>query len=352
MSFVNTIWLAIAVIVFYWFFTLYVTPFFAWLSELGHTANERLLLSTLISITWAIGFAVGSQAITLQAHFEATYDSMKAFQIVMAIFSVTSVVLMLLPVFFIEERRYCRGIVSTQKMTEALRSAFRNRNFKIFVISDLAYWSALVFFSTGLLYYVTVLMKLEKEVYSHLMLVVFAGSFLFYVPVCLLARRIGKRKMLIFAFTLFCFCFASVFFLGKLPFSPMTQAYCLACMGAIPLAIFGILPNAIVADIAEADGILTGEFKAGMFFGARTFMQKMGQMIGALVFPSLLLLGKSAENDLGVRLTGLAALIFCLGGLVLLFRYNEKAVDAVLEEGEASSEDAVSGDAAPEPATP
>ncbi|MEN3043100.1 MAG: MFS transporter, partial [Fervidobacterium sp.] len=56
----NTVWLFATVIAFYWFMTMYVTPFFAWMSELGKDPNERLQLSTMISITWAIGYVIGT----------------------------------------------------------------------------------------------------------------------------------------------------------------------------------------------------------------------------------------------------------------------------------------------------
>jgi len=42
-----------------------------------------------------------------------------------------------------------------------------------------------------------------------------------------------------------------------------------------------------------------------------------------LIFPSLLLLGRSVENDFGIRLTGLVALFFCLLGLFLFRKYND-----------------------------
>ncbi len=55
-------------------------------------------------------------------------------------------------------------------------------------------------------------------------------------------------------------------------------------------------------------------------------MSKVGQMCGALIFPSLLLLGKSPDNDIGVRLIGVIAIAFCAVGLVRFLKYNEKDV--------------------------
>nr|HPO03867.1 MFS transporter [Treponemataceae bacterium] len=106
-------------------------------------------------------------------------------------------------------------------------------------------------------------------------------------------------------------------------------------LAAIPLAVFGILPNAMISDMAEAWAIETGQHKAGVFFGFRTFMSKMGQSIGAVILPSLVMLGASASNGevvgvFGVRLTTICALGFCVAGVLLLLRYDEKKVQDTL----------------------
>lgn len=331
-SSLNALWLFVVVTLFYWFMTMYVTPFFAWLSELGHNPNERLFLSTLISITWAIGFAIGSQAVALQSMFETSYgySSTKAFQIVIILFGSVSLVLMYLPVIFIDERRYCEPNISNEGTFEAVLSAFKNKNFLFFTFSDLAYWVALTFITTGLVYYVTVLLQLDKAVYSQYMIILFALSFIFYVPVNIIAQKIGKKKLMIFAFILYSLVYVIAAMLGWFPIDKNIQGLIVIFLTSLPLAIFGILPNAIIADIAEADGIQTGNFKAGIFFGARTFMSKMGQMIAALLFPSLILLGMTPQNDFGVRLTCIIAFLFCIGGLILFLKYDEKHVMAIL----------------------
>jgi glycoside/pentoside/hexuronide:cation symporter, GPH family len=109
-------------------------------------------------------------------------------------------------------------------------------------------------------------------------------------------------------------------------------------LGALPLAVFGILPNAILADIAEHDALKTGSHREGIYYGARTFMQKIGQMIAMLIFTSLLVLGRDVGDDLGVRISGVVAAVFCLGGLYLFSRYNEKKLLAETDELKAKME--------------
>jgi len=93
---------------------------------------------------------------------------------------------------------------------------------------------------------------------------------------------------------------------------------------SVPLAFLSVLPNAVLADIAEHDALKSGERKEGMFFAARTLMQKFGQTFGILIFAMLTTFGKDPGNDLGIRLSGVAGFVLCLGAGLVFIRYNEK----------------------------
>ena len=99
---------------------------------------------------------------------------------------------------------------------------------------------------------------------------------------------------------------------------PEVQAVIVVVLGAFPMAIFGILPQAMVADIAQCETVETGENRSGMFFAARTFAFKFGQSVAMLTFTSL--------ATLGYRLVAITASIFCLIGGFCLLRYNEKRI--------------------------
>ncbi len=328
----NAIWLAVTMTLYYLFITMYCTPYNALISELGHSPDERLSISTAISVTWALGFAIGNQTYAIYPALGKAFalPPERAFQYTLGVFEIVAALLMLLPALFIDERKYAETHASDEGVLAAVVSTFKNRDFRSFVLSDLPYWVALNFIQMGIAYYMITLLGLDESTPSFLMLVMFVLSFLFYAPVNLSARKFGKKPVLVFAFAAFAFDFLLVFFLGKLPLPAMAQAWIVVVIAALPMAIFGILPNVIVADVAESHGIETGQYKAGIFFGARTFMMKMGIALANLLFPSLLLLGKSAENPLGIRASALCALGFCVLGLALFLRYDEKRVLAVL----------------------
>ena len=326
-SWLNTAWLAVTILGFYFFYVMYTAPYNALISELGHNPKERLFISTAIGVTWSLGFAVGSLVYDLQTAFEhAGLSSTRSFQAVQALFAALSLVLMALPVLIIDEKRYAAYSASDEGTLKALMSSLRNSNFVRFLGSELLYNVCQTIIQMGLVYYVVTLLRLQKEVTTTLLLAMFALSFVFYVPITALTVRWEKKRMTVIGFALLALLFVMFAFMGLAPIPGLLYAYITVAVAAIPIAIFTIVPNAIVADVAEADGIETGNFKAGMFFGVRSFETNVGVSIANVLFPSLLALGMTVENPFGIRMSAVVAVLVCLGGLVIMLFYDEKAV--------------------------
>jgi glycoside/pentoside/hexuronide:cation symporter, GPH family len=326
-SWMNIVWLAVTILVFYFFFVMYTAPYNALISELGHNPKERLMISTVISVTWALGFGVGTQVYAFKDFFQGRgMDAVGAFQTVQLIFAGLSLLLMLLPVIFIDERRYAAYSVSNEGTMAALRSSLRNRNYVIFLGSELLYNVCQTVIQIGIVYYVVTLLGLAEDLTSLLMMLMFVLSFAFYPLVTLGAVRYEKKKVLMAGFGLLTVNFVLFALMGILPISSLVYAYGIVVLAALPNAIFGIVPNAVIADIAEADGIETGNFKAGMFFGIRSFEINVGVSIANILFPSLLTLGKSVQNPRGIRMTAIVASGICVVATLVLLAYREKDV--------------------------
>ena len=326
-SVLNAVFLTVMLLLHYLFFTMYVTPYFALLSEIGHTPEERLNLSTYISVTWFLGFAMASQApVVWEMFVNGGFEKLFAIRITFSIFAVVALIFLLIPVFFIDEKRYSDAQPSEIKMLDSIKATLRNREFRVFAVSDLVYWIAMTMFQNALLYYITVLLNQSESLLGILLILLGVGSFLFYAPVNFLAKRYGKKKLLIFAFSLFILTYGYSSMLGNLPIDQGLQAYILVILASIPMAIFGIIPNVVIADIAEYDAIQTGVRREAMFFGVRTFMSKIGQMLSMLVLSALLLFRVNGSNVIGIRMTAVFAAGFCLCGLLLLLTYNEEKI--------------------------
>ena len=326
-SWMNVAWLAITILVFYFFFVMYTAPYNALISELGHNPKERLMISTVIAVTWSLGFAVGNFVYDFQGAFEHTgMSSISAFQTVETIFAGIAMVLMLLPVFFLNERRYAAYSVSSEGTWQALRSSLRNRNFVRFLVSELLYNVCQTIIQMGIVYYVVTLLRLDKEITSFLMIIMFVFSFIFYPFITAAAVKWEKKRVMIFGFALLSFLFLLFALMGLVPIPGLIFAIATVIVAALPIAIFTIVPNAVVADIAEADGIETGNFKAGMFFGVRSFETNVGVSIANILFPSLLTLGMSVEHPFGIRMSAVVSVFICLAGMAVFFLYNENDV--------------------------
>ena len=320
----NSIWLFFTVFIFYFFLTLYVIPYTALISELGHHAADRMKISTAISISWAVGFLIGSNAYALQQAFEAQHPPTLAFQLSIAIFALIALICMLVPVFLLKETTYAYQKPAQINTRQAIKAVFSNANFRVFVWSDLLYWLALTFIQLGVGFFVIVLFQFEESMATLFLSIGFICSFLLYWPVNVLTKRFGKKAMIKAAFAVFLLTFLLMATITYNPISKTVMFYLMAVLSAFPLAAFGIIPNAIVADIIYEQEQTTGKQQSAMFYASRNFMMKAGIALANLIFPSLLLLGKSVEQSLGVQLAAGLALVFCGAGWLIFNRYQER----------------------------
>ncbi|MEZ4925124.1 MAG: MFS transporter [Saprospiraceae bacterium] len=323
----NFVWLTLIISLYYFFFTLYVIPYNALMAELGHNAAERLKISTLVSVAWALGFVAGNSVYALQGLFEQRgYSAVDAFQLVIVLLGIVAMVFMLLPALFLKEVRYAVQSSTEQSLGKALKSVLGNRNFRWFLSAFLLYWLSLTFIQLGIGFYTTLLFGLDKSMAFTFSMVSFISSFVLYLPVNFLSRKYGKKAMMLSGFILFALIFLATTFSKNLPVNKEILLYCLGIAAAGPLAIFGILPNAIVGDEVEKVEKAGGGKFTGMYFGVTAFTMKIGISVANLVFPSLLLLGRSAENPLGVQATTLAAMVFCIAGWNVFRRFKDLPV--------------------------
>jgi len=149
-------------------------------------------------------------------------------------------------------------------------------------------------------------------------------SLLFYPLINWLAAHWGKKPVVLFSFALLSLLFIAIYYLGKFPASPHVQIYTLMIGAAFPLASLGILPNAILAEIAQKDAAISGENREGMFFAVKYFFVKIGQTLGIALFAFLTLYGKDPGHDHGLRLNGLWGCVLCILAFTFFTRFREK----------------------------
>ena len=329
-SWINNITLLVTLLLFYLFMTIYCTPYNALLPELGRDPKDRINVSTYISVTFFVGSAFSYLVPNIAGFFRDAVGYANSFRITIGILAAVAAVCMLVPVFTIKESDYVDTTPSETPAFASLAKTFSNKEFRKFVYSDIFYWVALTMFQTGLSFYITTLIGLGADKTFILFATMTAMSLVFYAPVNILAKKLGKKKLVMSAFIFFSMVFLFTAFAGKLGLPKMVNGFMIAVLASIPMAVLGILPQAIVADVAQADGIKTGESREGMFFAARTFAMKLGQALAMVLFTSIKGIG---ENGFGLRLTAAVAAILCLVGGLILGAYNERQVTGVIAEG-------------------
>lgn len=341
-SAINTVWLFVTVLAYYFLITCYCTPYTSLLAELPHNQDEKLKLSMCISLTFIVGTCIGYAApVIWGALIGGGMERIPAMRITFAILSIIATIFMLIPAFGIKEKDYCDAQPSSSNMFVSLGKTFKNKDFRIFVAQDIIYFFGLAMFQTGLPFFVTSLLHLPESMTTVMMGGLTILSLCFYPFVTKMAAKWGKKKLLIAAFFGFFLTFGFTALSGeKLSFIPVyVQAAIIVLLGSFPQAIFGIIPQTIVADIALSDEVQTGESRSGMFYAARTFAMKLGQSLAMLLFTSLATIGaakavaqtaeageQAAGSPFGYRIVALVAAICCILGGLIMKVFNEKKI--------------------------
>ena len=334
-STINIIWVLVFLILFYLFMTMYCTPYNALISEFGKTQEDRMYISTAISLTFFFGTLIAYLPFVFASFLQSAVSYAWSYRILFIVLAAIALVCMLVPCMKLKEKEFVDVRPSESNAMKSLTKTFKNRNFRRFAASDIAYWIGLTLFQTGLPFFVKVSMQLD-EFYT----TVFLGgmtvlSACFYPFVSKLVTKHGKKKLVIIGFLGLALAYVITALIGIIPgLTGIIPGALIVVVAAFPMALLGIIPQAIVADVAEQDSIVTGEKREGMFFAARTFAMKFGQSIAMLVFTSLAVLGTTQDlssNDLtaspvGLRIVAIVAVFFCVLGAIILISYDEKKV--------------------------
>ncbi len=347
---INIVWLAVTMVIFYICMTAYCTPYNALIPVLGRSQKDRMDISTYISLTYILGTGIAFAGKMIWEGVQAAtgWDYYFCARLTLAVLAAIAFVCMILPAFIIKEKDYDNTPPVKENAFKSLGKTFKNKHFRVFVFSDIIYWIGITIFNTGFIYYVEVLLELDN--YMVLYIFMTLVTFVCYIFVNMLSRKFGKKKLLVAGFALFAIAFLVSSFAGKVTFIPnLVYGFIICILVGIPLSILGVIPQAIVADIAESDYIQTGENRDAMFYAARTFAFKLGQSVAMVIFTSLAVIGQYTDigsngeqiirNDgSGYRLSLVIALILCVVAMIIILFYKEKTVMGIIEKGHEQEE--------------
>ena len=344
----NIVWVSVMLVLFYLFMTMYCTPYNSLISEYGKTQEDRMFISTSISLTFFVGTLLAYVPFVLAGPLRGAGLSFAwSYRVPFIVLAVIALVSMLLPTFLLKEKEFVDTKPSEVNVFKSLGATFKNRDFRVFVGSDVMYWVGLTMFQTGLPFFVKVSMGLDEGTVLYFLGGMTVLSAVFYPFVTKLVMKFGKKKLVIFGFLGLAAAYAvaacTYFVGGAGGVMGWLLGIAIVVLAAFPMALLGIIPQSIVADVAEAEGVITGENREGMFFAARTFAMKFGQSLALILFTSLAIIGQTQDagaNDIvpsliGLLIVAIVAIVFCVLGAVILMFYREKFImKTIAKEGD------------------
>ncbi len=337
-SWANMAVLFLALLGFWFAFTVVVAPYLSLLPEITPYDDERVRISAFMGLFEVLGTICGSALwpvlsglATGGALFLASGEQVVALAsgVVLLVFSIASVSV-IRERFGADPPLEAGSGSALKRVLGELLSTFHNRVFIPYIIgvgfyrmavattvfiapflaakviaaspttaSELAFLDALGAVAAG--------GAVDWEAAAGLLMaLVLLGAALFFPLTSWLANRLGKRSLFILALAWFGVIMCAMGAIGLLPLGPpLFQGLVLFLLAAFPVSIAMVVMRPLLADVIDTDARLTGRRREGVYNGMEGFIMKLaaglGPMLGGLLFEFF---GHTPEHNLGVRLCG------------------------------------------------
>ncbi len=316
---VNALYLGVGLALYFTLFTAYVGPYLALLADLSGTTADRVDLSTSKAVATLVGAAVALIVSGLLVEAVGVVAMVWMLGLI-------AVVLLLVPLR-IPERRFAHAEPATMPLVEAVRTTLTNRPFVVVLIGANALWFGFNIISLNVPLYATSLLGLSEGAVAVLMGALFGVCLVAFPVVNRISKRVGLKRVMIASLVGFAVVFPLIALFPTPPFGLPHLAFGVIVMAiaGIPLAGFFIVPDAIIAAVADLELERSGQRREGMYFGVNGLTLKINLGISTLVSGALL---QFAGDPVGLQLTGpVSAVAVAIGALVFL-RYPEADVEA------------------------
>ncbi len=340
----NSIWVGFFLIAYYVFYTLYFIPHRALVPEIIPDPKKRVGYYGISTV-----FFMGSSAVMYAATLfvkwfkDAGLSALWAWRSVFSIFAVVGGACLLISAFAFREKEHvaCPN-PPTESLLKVFKTVFKNKNFVIFTMGDLANYISMAFFQTAMLYYITVLINVEESKSFVIMLAAIVTAIICFPLIIHFSKKYNKKIPLIIASVLFTVLFTLIYYGDKIaalaPGKELLLGIGMGICVAFPFASVNILPQAVISDIIQADSIASGVNREGIYSAIKTFVEKIAYAIAMAIVSSVLAIGAGVGEKAGlqgIKLTGLIAGVFSLISIVFFVLYNDKAVMDIIKSKKA-----------------
>jgi glycoside/pentoside/hexuronide:cation symporter, GPH family len=202
-----------------------------------------------------------------------------------------------------------------------------HRGFQIYLAALALLWLGTSMVNTTVVYVVTVLMALPRAQVAVVLGAAFAVTLAALPPLARIVRTLGTVRALVWtlaAVTVVVPLIGTIGLRGA-PFNPAAQGYTLIVLAAGPLAALLVLPNVLLADIAEADRVSSGRGREAMFYAVQGLVLNIATAIASALLGIVLSLGYGPGHALGLRLIPMLAGACTFLALLVFRRYPRTA---------------------------
>jgi GPH family glycoside/pentoside/hexuronide:cation symporter len=315
-SAVNTIYLIIILGLFFFLYTMVLNPYTALLPEITAGGEGRVATATLMA---ACNLA-GTGAAFVASSWLSTH---LGFGTMGAILAPVGLAALLAPAFVVRE---AIPAAPAQPFRAALAGALRDPRFRIYIPALATMWFGLSMVSLSLALIVTVLMGLTQAAVGSVLAISLGVTILSLPVIAPAVRRWGARRIMLAAMLTLgaALSFGAGIGLWAMPLRPAAQGYILLVLASPAIGALFLLPNALVAEIAEDHGRRGGGRAEGMFFAFQGLIFNATTSLSAASLGGLLdWLGQAPPTALGLRAALLLAALFAGLGALIFIRFPE-----------------------------
>ncbi|MFS8665348.1 MAG: MFS transporter [Limnochordales bacterium] len=318
----RAVYLGVMVSLFLFFFTVYTAPYLALLPELARTRTARVALATWQAVFQIAGLAVamvGSGFVIERLDFGGMGLVLGA--LALATFLITALGVPEPP----GQHAPTPGAIQSALLT------LRNRAFVYYVVSHVLFWFGFNAVVVAAPYLVTVLMGGSEADASIALAVAFGVAVMGFPFIGRLSRRRGLKVTMQLSMLALAAALLLWGTVGRwpVPVDPYWQGLAVFAVAGLSVAGLFVLPNAMVAEIADYDQRLHGMRREAMFFGVQGLLVKAAMGLSSFAVTGLLeTWGFTGDAPWGLVALGPLAALFVLAGAWVLGGYPEDVVRA------------------------
>jgi glycoside/pentoside/hexuronide:cation symporter, GPH family len=319
-SYLNALYLAVVLFVYYWAYTGVLIPWFAVLPEMRRENKKRIKIATF-------GVAIGVLGALAGGGLSGPLlEKLGVFNMSLILGAIAFLGCEF-TLFGIQERNPSEHIEKGKGVNgffRVLKAVFMDRQVLAFSITIMLVQLTYQLMLMNVPYFTTLIMGQDEGAASMLMgkiiIIIALSTPMWYF----LLSKFPKRYVFRFIILAMMTGFILSFYIGRLPvLSLPMQAILIFAMVSIPVGGMFVVVLGLIADLTDYDELKSGKRREAVYYGIYGIVRKTGWAFCSLLMMGVFrMFGFSAENPAGVQVIWLVCALACLLGFISFLPYK------------------------------